>query len=709
MSLDQYSYCPSGNGKKIKYSEYKEHFPEMQVIHRMIEGEQNVAALDRINANLKTMPSEPWLLAMKCELLLQLSELDSLEETSAKFIRLQPDNALAKLYRSLVAIVRGNTEEGASLLLEAIAAATEVLPPMTATVALNLMEAMGQRGMILPALLHCEMLMDIGGGMEEVAARAYDSLISQGNTNTLARESLPSTIDASNSPFAERLSEANALVGAYRISSAKTKLESMQREFGLQAPVLQTLLYCQLMLSDMESAGITARKIAEIATLPEPQRIYYQALAYELAPKSTGVAVNEELCQYVIEDTEFEQKLTENKNLIPIAVDQLKNLLNAILIEEVPPKLAFVCVEPALREQFPELEASRSGSWFAYYGKQTDKPARLISLEPPTGSRRLMLEGIKKDLGIHSLNRELLEKLPSSYLTQVTASIMIRKQIDPERRDALNDATRQLVLDAFLDFPQECLAGKSPRSAAGDDSLKIRLAALLLHWQGSGTSGLMDNQFKDLHQQLQLKAPLLPASSDVFDLVGGASYFWTDLSDIDPNSLIQLMQSALSRNVTSVFDKLAEKSEQIPWPAEFGPSAEYTQLNLRTRTTTDPVAAESLLKRIVELGKQLGVPIGNAVLERVEVLNMLGRSVESRQFLEQSLRENPNDPVLLQFVQMAMMRQEQAMRARGGAPAVAASSSSASGLWTPGQSEQPQSNAPSSSGGGSKLWIPGQD
>ena len=66
----------------------------MQIIHRMIAGDQNVAALDRINANLKTLPSEPWLLAMKAELLLQLGELESLEETSAKFIRLQPDNHL---------------------------------------------------------------------------------------------------------------------------------------------------------------------------------------------------------------------------------------------------------------------------------------------------------------------------------------------------------------------------------------------------------------------------------------------------------------------------------------------------------------------------------------------------------------------------------------------------------------------------------------
>ena len=367
-------------------------------------------------------------------------------------------------------------------------------------------------------------------------------------------------------------------------------------------------------------------------------------------------------------------------------------------------------MEPVLQEQFGELDAARSGSWMAYYGRQTDKPARLISLEPPIGTRRAILENVKKDLGIGSLNRELLEKLPSSYLSQVTASIMLRKQVAPERRSALNDATRQLVLDGFLDYPQQCLSGKTPREAAGNDALKVKLAALLLHWQGSGTSALLDAQFKEIHQQLQLTVPMISASEDVFDLVGGASYFWTNLSDIDANSLIQLMQSALQRGVTSIYENLVQRSQQMQWPDEAKLSAEYTQLNLMTRTTSDPAEAESLLRRIVDAGKMLGIPIGNAVLERVEVLNMLGRSGESRQFLEQSLRENPNDPVLLQFVQMAMQRQQQAQRARGGRPeaAISASSAPASGIWTPGQTEEPQSNA-SGSSGGSKLWIPGMD
>jgi tetratricopeptide (TPR) repeat protein len=711
MTLDQYSYCPCGNGKKIKFCKCNEHFQEMQTIHRMITGEQNVAALDRINSNLKTMPSEPWLLAMKCELLLQLRELDSLEESSAKFIRLQPDNPLAKLYRALVAVIRANTEEAASLLLQAIGDSADVLPPMTATVSLNLMEVLAKRGMVLPAILHCDMLLDLNESTAEMASNVYDQLVSSTNANTLSRDSLPSLLSFEGQPYAERLTEANALIGAYRIAVAKTKLESMVREFGNQAPILQAMLYCQLMLTDLESAGSTCKKIAEVESVSEPQRIYYQALAYELGPRKNGAAIDEELCQYAIEDSEFEQKLTTSKSLLPIDPREMKNLLMSLLDEEVPPMHCFVCVQPALAEQFPELEASSSGSWVAYYGKQTDKPARLVALEPPRGPKRLLLEKVKQELGLTSMPRVLLEKLPTSYLSQVSASLLIRKEIAPERRDALNDATRQLSIDTFLDFTMDCFQGKSPREASQDPSNRIRLQALLLHWQCSGSSGLTDAQFKAIHAQLGLSVPQISASEDVFDLVGGASYFWTNLSDIDPRSLVQLMQSAMVRNVSSVFVVLAEKSAQTQWPDDLKDSAHYTELNLRARSTTDPNVAESILRQIVESGKKLGVPVGNAVLERVEVLNMLGRSAESRQYLEQSLRDNPEDPVLLQFIQMAMMRQEQMMRARGGAPAakVTPSSAPSSGLWTPGQDAapvaQPQSN---SGGGGSKLWIPGQ-
>jgi hypothetical protein len=136
---------------------------------------------------------------------------------------------------------------------------------------------------------------------------------------------------------------------------------------------------------------------------------------------------------------------------------------------------------------------------------------------------------------------------------------------------------------------------------------------------------------------------------------------------------------------------------------------------MQAQLATDPNDAEKLLLRIAELAKKIGVPLGNAILERVELLNSLGRGTEGRIYLEKSLRENPDDPVLLQFIQMAMMREQQ-MRSRGGGGPQGSpmgidgqatpSSANSSGLWTPDQGAGTESSP--ASGGGSKLWIPGQ-
>ena len=94
---------------------------------------------------------------------------------------------------------------------------------------------------------------------------------------------------------------------------------------------------------------------------------------------------------------------------------------------------------------------------------------------------------------------------------------------------------------------------------------------------------------------------------------------------------------------------------------------------------------------------------------RAEILRALGRETEARKFLEQSFRDNPKDPVLLQFVQM-MVQQQQAEMARaagqggfGNVSDMRGQGEGSSGLWTP-DSEAPPSQQ--SDGGSSKLWIP---
>jgi thioredoxin-like negative regulator of GroEL len=712
MSLDQYSLCPCGSGKKIKFCKCNEQLAEMQAIQRMIAGQQNVAALDRINSDLKTMPSEPWLLAMKCELLLQLGELESLEETSAKFIRLQPDNPLAKLHRSLVAIVRGNTEEGASLLIQSLADAGENVHPLTATVAMNLIDVLLKRGLPLPALLHTENLLDLGEMFQQVAVSAYQSILSNSEISTLLRETIPSPIDVGDAPYGERLDEAQALIDALRINGAKTKLEGMIREFGPQAAILQSLLPCQLLLTDVESAASTCRKLAQSTELPEHQRVYYQALAFELMPQSSGITLKDDLVVYTVEDPAFESKLTESKSLQSIGVDQLREMLQVLLEEEVPPKSAYVCVDPVLQEQFSEFEPLRAGSWVAFYGKQTDKPARLVTLEASTGYQKEQSDKLKIELGLSSLKRELVDTLHMPFLNRTNSPIMIRKEIPAERQLAVSDAFKQLNIDNALDIKLECLADRSMREAAGQSEYRVLLQAILLAWQSRNPNALFDSDFDAIHKRLQVSEPKLSSELDVFDLVGGAAYYWTDLANIDAQSLIQLMQSSLTRGVSSMYPALIDRAQSMQWPEELKGSAEYTIYNLRVRSSSDPNEAEKLLARIIETGKKLNLSVGGAIVERFELLNMLGRSTEARVFMESSLRENSSDPTLLRYIQALMQQSEMMARGRGGAGGPGANGgisdvgqsnagNSGTGLWTPDGGDGPQDSS-----GGSKLWIP---
>jgi hypothetical protein len=289
---------------------------------------------------------------------------------------------------------------------------------------------------------------------------------------------------------------------------------------------------------------------------------------------------------------------------------------------------------------------------------------------------------------------------------------MIRKEIPEDRRLALTDALKNVNLDDSLDIKLECLSDRSLREAAGQSEFRIPLQAILLAWQSRNPTPLSDVDFDALHKRLGVSEPKLSSELDVFDLVGGAAYYWTDLANIDAQSLIQLMQSSLTRGVSSMYPALIERAQSMQWPEDLKGSAEYTIYNLRVRTCTDPNEAEKLLARVIESGKKLNLSVGGAIVERFELLQYLGRAAEARVFMESSLRENQSDPTLLRYIQALMQQQEMlsrraAMGAQGSAGglsdvASAGQGNSSSGIWTPdsGDGQSPESS------GGSKLWIP---
>jgi hypothetical protein len=96
MSLDAYSLCPGGTGKKIKFC-CGDFLPELQKIDRMMEGEQYLACLKHVDRLLEQEPGRDraCLLAFRCELLRLTDQHAAARAATRTFLAKHPDNQIA--------------------------------------------------------------------------------------------------------------------------------------------------------------------------------------------------------------------------------------------------------------------------------------------------------------------------------------------------------------------------------------------------------------------------------------------------------------------------------------------------------------------------------------------------------------------------------------------------------------------------------------
>lgn len=246
--------------------------------------------------------------------------------------------------------------------------------------------------------------------------------------------------------------------------------------------------------------------------------------------------------------------------------------------------------------------------------------------------------------------------------------------------------------------------------------MAIPLQALVLYWQSQGSAGFSRTDFDNLRTKLGQPVLRMDSREDLFDLVGGASYFWTDLETIDAKSLVQMMQSAMIRRVHGVFPELIARAKTMEWPDDLKPVAEMLRLNLEITINQNPDEVLPMLDQLIAICKTSGEPAGNHILEKVRLLEALGRSQEAQSTFRQALQDHPRDPYLLQYI--AMIQQYMQSQATAQGPSLdnaiamhgrAQQTPAASGgLWTPGSPKPPASPEPPREDKGSGLWLPGQ-
>lgn len=692
-SIDQYMPCVCGSGKKFKFCKCgaNEHASDVEKILKLMDGDQELAALERVNGQLSKLPNAAWLYALKAEILLRLNEEQSFVEVARRFLKLKPDNPLALIFCSLATGFAGDPiQEQARYLLTGIAECRDNVPHVLRFA----IELLSQRLMAQGD----SAMLGFWGLMQRSSAGNNDSVLLQDpNVHWVCKAPNKILEVPADAPWQERMDEVDVLASAFRFEQVEKKLQSILREYPSQPAPLSSLLNAQIAQLDQPAAVATAKKLAEHKELTSDDRAIFQVLAWEL--EKTPLAIQDFVAYGEIDsDDRLIDELNSMTDILKEDDEELRYLIANVIDEEVPAKRAF---RLRYARTVDGVEYHEDAGTVAIFGRQTDKPPRALLLVVNFPAFEQLRDQINSRL---KLTRQLEAPVPQSR----KYTDILGRSIAPVRGDrtweTIEEKGRRLV-DEFLNLSFVVLNGKTPSEAASIPELHEKLCALVVHLEGTPSLLVPSSIFDEIYERLKLNRPrrLVQTQSDgnlvLHDMLDA---LWLDYDQLTPKLQVQFFNTLQSYGMFRMMLEIAQRLIEIPEVAK-DQVFEYKLRSTLLSLSPSPDARLTHSLRLIELKKALKLPIGQSVLTHSSLLSAMGKEEDARAFLTKALRENQDDPELMMFAQQMYSRaaarqqgQDESLLTGGGD---ALGKQSASGLVPPGGERSTPTE--------SKLWIPG--
>ena len=723
MALDLYAPCPCGSGKKLKFC-CADVAKELEDILSALDGEQRVAALDRINRALDKHPDNPALMSLKGSTLLELREFDPAEKAIAAFFEKHPQNPVALAQSAVIDASHSDIRQGVLKTQQALELADKNIP-------MPLYEAVATLANLLLSLGHYQsgrqhLLLQVGleGGQE---SPAFKQLMQVRATDSIP---LPLRTDFNLLPppaegefTAAEIAQWNAAVTdartAHWFRGVETflKLATKHRhEPGLWHNV--AVLYGWL--ADEPSAAKAWRQKAHCTGISDLDATEAEMYAQLLDTVQDGDLIEQVRVTIPVNDAPgLKEHLLSTKRLpsIPFDPEEFREDEN-----DVPPSAAFQVLskEPTTEEKddLTYRDLPKVYGTMLLYGKQTDRDARVEFVAPRRDDFAARIASVREAVG--AFGGEPTEEVEGNarrtqflwafdyQLPTWAKPAVAQKWVDAFRSDA--------VFQVWKTIPQSAFGGKAPQEAASDPATKHALAASTLDMEISVRESGAALDLNPLRAELNLPAFDGIKLADDVETVRALAYWKLGYLDVAPLGLEALdhaftqAHSVRARYATQKLGEalLARVSDNVRQQESV-----YTMMAQSAPSSTDTL-------KYLSAARELTVRRGQspAVYLLMEFpLRMQTGDVENAQRIFNDLRtKHINEPgvsaaLTRLMMEMGLISPEQiaAARADAGArhnpvapvPAAAAPS----GLWSPGG---PATAAPAEAPK-SKLWLPGMD
>ncbi len=193
--------------------------------------------------------------------------------------------------------------------------------------------------------------------------------------------------------------------------------------------------------------------------------------------------------------------------------------------DEPPPKGAYWLLDrasPASGKEIKLEDISQVVGQVFIFGKQTDRAARLemvVYRTQQAEAQKAVVEICGDALGAMTAE-EVESRVPAAQLA-LTWNWKLPDDTSPDRRLQLTtERRREILANRWPETPQKLLGGKSPREAASDPTMRIRVLAALLLIELATEQLSSDFDFNELRRRLGLpdRGPIDPTQSSPAEL-----------------------------------------------------------------------------------------------------------------------------------------------------------------------------------------------
>ena len=723
MTLDQYQMCPCGSGKKVKFCCSRDIVNDLDRLDQMIQGEQRLAAIEKIESLLAKHPDRASLLMVRAEVELGLKEYEKARETSNQLLKIAPTNPSVLALPAILDIVEGRSVLQAVEDLQTAFSAVEnvVTARMYEAVMLVAMTLL-KSGLPVAAKGHLQLALALSDSKDERCTSALMQLNHSRSIPLLLREPLDLDTPPENVTWHIEFTSAMQDVFRGRWQQGAEKLTEMSLRI-LDAPaILKNLAVLSAWLGRNEVAEKAFRSYAQIRDLPLDERVHAEAIAQLLDPNLERQMVPVVGIEVEINDADrLMEQLLSHEQLRQLQVDPDRPETG-----EPPPRAIFELLDRKMPESGKDLELEaipRSLATLALFGKQTNRDARLELNFAKTEEEVNPVDVIKK-IGGDTVGNVIGEERVISQLPRISAAVFGTWRIPEDaevdrRRQMVNQLRREALTDRWPEMESPLYDGLTPKAAAQDSKYKASVLGEILVLDMAAQEGTWELDLNELRSKLELptRDPIESGSFDV-DRLPVHDFSRLDPPNLSDDELLTTYRRSYSVMAVQPLREMAREVIQRPSLDEKIDKVEAYDILSDVATNTDE--ALQYLEQARKLATADGESPAQWLIDELEIRLLRGEVDHFTQLMKEIqtryMKEPGVGPALLQVLsRYGLVTPDGRVSVPGKREAAAAAdqkdadASSATGVWTP-AAEAPAAEAPAGEPKQeSKLWVPGMD